>query len=72
MFVLVSAGLKFFVSSNSVVLTEGDNFGRIHPKFFDRVIQLRREIFLNLASFEKLAWKSIFSASFLHLLVGQY
>nr|CAB3220630.1 protein argonaute-2 [Phallusia mammillata] len=32
-------GLKFFISSNRVILSEGDNKGRIHPKFFDFVMK---------------------------------
>uniref|UniRef100_H2YMN6 2'-phosphotransferase n=1 Tax=Ciona savignyi TaxID=51511 RepID=H2YMN6_CIOSA len=34
-------GLKFFQSSNKVVLTEGDIYGRIHPKYFKKVEDCR-------------------------------
>nr|XP_026696061.1 uncharacterized protein LOC100186294 isoform X2 [Ciona intestinalis] len=33
-------GFKFFQSSNQVILTEGDEKGRIHPKYFLKVVQL--------------------------------
>nr|CAB3220632.1 protein argonaute-2 [Phallusia mammillata] len=35
----LKAGLKFFISSNRVILSEGDKKGRIHPKFFDFVMK---------------------------------
>jgi 2'-phosphotransferase len=37
------AGLKFFVSSNGVVLTEGDERGYIKPEFFKRVERANRQ-----------------------------
>lgn len=33
----LDAGLKFFLSSNGVVLTEGDESGHLGPQFFQRV-----------------------------------
>ncbi|CAK8692443.1 uncharacterized protein LOC143462229 [Clavelina lepadiformis] len=36
----MKAGLKFFISSNKVILCEGDKKGRIHPKFFDMVMNV--------------------------------
>nr|CAB3220637.1 protein argonaute-2 [Phallusia mammillata] len=35
----LKAGLKFFISSNKVILSEGDKKGRIHPKFFGIVMK---------------------------------
>lgn len=36
-----SDGIKFFLSSNKVILSEGDHEGAIHPKYFQRVMQIR-------------------------------
>lgn len=33
----IDAGLKFFLSSNGVILTEGDESGYLRPEFFLRV-----------------------------------
>ncbi|XP_029649910.1 tRNA 2'-phosphotransferase 1 [Octopus sinensis] len=34
-------GLKFFLSENKVILTEGDEYGFIKPKYFQKVIDKR-------------------------------
>lgn len=39
----LSAGLKFFLSDNGVVLTEGDASGFLKPEFFARVEDVRRQ-----------------------------
>ncbi|XP_009862003.2 tRNA 2'-phosphotransferase 1 [Ciona intestinalis] len=36
----LAEGVQFFQSSNKVVLSEGDRLGRIHPKYFEKVVQL--------------------------------
>ena len=33
----LEAGIKFFLSSNGVVLTEGDDHGYLRPEFFQKV-----------------------------------
>lgn len=39
----LSAGLKFYLSANGVVLSEGDENGFIKPEFFRRVENSKRE-----------------------------
>lgn len=34
----LAAGIKFWLSDNGVVLTEGDETGLLSKKFFDRVV----------------------------------
>lgn len=36
-------GIKFFLSANGVVLTEGDEGGFLGPKYFKRVMNGKRE-----------------------------
>ena len=38
----IDAGLKFFLSTNGVVLSEGDENGLIAPKYFSRVENANR------------------------------
>lgn len=33
----MQAGIKFYLSTNGVVLTEGNQFGILEPCFFDKV-----------------------------------
>ena len=40
----LDAGIKFFLSDNGVVLTEGDVEGFLRPEFFERVETLKGEI----------------------------
>jgi 2'-phosphotransferase len=37
----IDAGLKFFLSDNGVILTEGDVDGLLKPEFFDKVEDAR-------------------------------
>ncbi|EEB88620.1 hypothetical protein MPER_13459, partial [Moniliophthora perniciosa FA553] len=39
----MAAGLKFYLSVNGVILTEGDEEGYIRPQFFRRVEILRKD-----------------------------
>jgi 2'-phosphotransferase len=39
----ISAGIDFFVSANSVVLTEGDEWGYLRPQFFSLVENAQRK-----------------------------
>ena len=36
-----AGGIKFYESSNKVILSEGDSDGLIYPKYFKKVVQLR-------------------------------
>ncbi|CAK8692444.1 tRNA 2'-phosphotransferase 1-like [Clavelina lepadiformis] len=37
----LQGGIKFYESSNKVILSEGDSDGLIYPKYFKKVVQLR-------------------------------
>ncbi|THH00641.1 hypothetical protein EW026_g1927 [Hermanssonia centrifuga] len=43
----MDAGIKFFMSANGVVLTEGDSKGYLRPEFFARVVTKENEPILD-------------------------
>ena len=40
----LDAGVKFFLSDNGVILTEGDDEGFLRPEFFEKVENAKREV----------------------------
>ena len=40
----LDAGIKFFLSDNGVILTEGDDEGLLKPEFFERVEDAKRQV----------------------------
>jgi len=40
----LDAGIKFFLSDNGVILTEGDDKGLLKPEFFERVEDAKRQV----------------------------
>jgi len=40
----LDAGIKFFLSDNGVILTEGDGEGFLRPEFFEKVENANREV----------------------------
>ncbi|CAB1325036.1 unnamed protein product [Coregonus sp. 'balchen'] len=38
---VISEGIQFFWSENSVLLTPGDTEGKLHPRYFSRALKLR-------------------------------
>ena len=43
----LDAGIKFFLSDNGVVLTEGDDKGFLRPEFFERVEDAKGKRIIN-------------------------
>ena len=40
----LDAGIKFFLSDNGVILTEGDSEGFLRPEFFEKVESAKGEV----------------------------
>jgi 2'-phosphotransferase len=40
----LDAGIKFFLSDNGVILTEGDGDGFLKPEFFEKVENAKRGV----------------------------
>ena len=40
----LDAGIKFFLSDNGVILTEGDSEGFLGPEFFEKVESAKGEV----------------------------
>ena len=53
----LSAGLKFYLSANGVVLSEGDENGFIKPEFFRRVENSKREALSGWEGRDRELWK---------------
>ena len=55
----LAAGLKFFLSANGVILSEGDQNGFIKPEFFRRVENSKREALSGWEGKDRDVWKAL-------------